>query len=131
MNLKKLIASLAGTLSNSSSLSVSQTVKPEDEIINRSNSNLGEPQSVQEIGSLWESPKGSKKLVLSVSARDLVDKSGSILSGVDPLRTKALAEKWLRIRPQGGRIFIDEAGHASTLIDDQLIYLGNVNNSLF
>ena len=131
VNLKKLIASLAGTLSNSSSLSVSQTVQPEDEIISRSNSNLGEPQSVQEIGSPWESPKGSKKLVLSVSARDLVDKSGSILSGVDPLRTKALAEKWLRIRPQGGRIFIDEAGHASTLIDDQVIYLGNVNNSLF
>lgn len=131
VNLKKLIASLAETISNPLSARVTQTGNPEDKIIGKGDSTIIESQSVQEIGSPWELPKGSRKLVLSVSARDLVDKSGSILSGVDPLRTKALAEKWLKIRPQGGRIFIDEDGHASTLIDDQLIYLGNVNSSLF
>lgn len=131
VNLKKLIASLAETISNPLSARVSKTSNPEDKIIGKGDSTIRESQSVQEIGSPWELPKGSRKLVLSVSARDLVDKSGSILSGVDPARTKALAEKWLKIRPQGGRIFIDENGHASTLIDDQLIYLGNVNSSLF
>ncbi len=131
VNLKKLIASLAETISNPLSVRVSQTGNSEDMIIGKGDSTIRESQSVQEIGSLWELKKGSRKLVLSVSARDLVDKSGSILSGVDPLRTKVLAEKWLTIRPQGGRIFIDDDGHASTLIDDQLIYLGNVNSSLF
>ena len=131
VNLKKLIASLAETISNPLSVRVSQSGNSEDMIIGKGDSTIRESQSVQEIGCLWELKKGSRKLVLSVSARDLVDKSGSILSGVDPLRTKALAEKWLKIRPQGGRIFIDEDGHASTLIDDQLIYLGNINSSLF
>ena len=72
-------------------------------------------------------PKGSKKIVLSVSSRDLVDtKNGTVLKRADSTQTKALAEKWLAIRPQGGRIFIDIEGHASTLIDDRLVYLGNV-----
>jgi hypothetical protein len=83
--------------------------------------------SVQEAGTLWEHPKGNKKIVLSVSSRDLVDtKNGKLLEKADPTRTKELAERWLKIRPQGGRVFIDSDGHASTLIDDRLVYLGNV-----
>jgi hypothetical protein len=53
-------------------------------------------------------------------------KNGKLLEKVDPARTKELAVKWLKIRPQGGRIFIDSHGNATTLIDDRLIYLGNV-----
>ena len=57
---------------------------------------------------------------------DLVDaKNGKLLEKADPARTKEFAEKWLKMRPQGGRVFIDSEGHASTLIDDRLVYLGN------
>jgi hypothetical protein len=98
-----------------------------DEIENQANLKTVRLLSVQETGTLWGHPKGSKKIVLSVSSRDLVDtKNGKLLQKVDPVRTKELAEKWLKIRPQGGRIFIDSEGHASTLIDDRLVYLGNV-----
>ena len=65
--------------------------------------------------------------MLSVSYRDLVDTmNGKLLEEADSASTKELTEKWLKISPQGGRIFIDSEGHASTLIDERLVYLGNV-----
>ena len=127
INLKNLVASLAVSPAEPSNPSVMRLDERSGDIKNHAKKNTTKLQSIQEAGSLWEHPKGNKKIVLSVSSRDLVDtKNGKLLEKADPTRTKELAEKWLKIRPQGGRIFIDSAGNASTLIDDRLVYLGNV-----
>lgn len=127
INLKNLVASLALPLSETTNLNVMKIDEQSDDIKGQAKENTAKLLSVQEEGTLWERPKGNKKIVLSVSSRDLVDtKNGKLLEKADPSRTKELAEKWLKIRPQGGRVFIDSDGHASTLIDDRLVYLGNV-----
>jgi hypothetical protein len=127
INLKNLVASLALPLAETSNLNAMKIDERSDDIKNQAKENTAKLLSVQEAGTLWEHSKGNKKIVLSVSSRDLVDtKNGKLLEKADPTRTKELAEKWLKIRPQGGRIFIDSEGHASTLIDDRLVYLGNV-----
>ena len=127
INLKNLVASLALPLAETSNLNAMKIDERSDDIKSQAKENTAKLLSVQEAGTLWDHPKGNKKIVLSVSSRDLVDtKSGKLLEKADPARTKELAERWLKIRPQGGRIFIDSDGHASTLIDDRLVYLGNV-----
>ena len=127
INLKNLVASLALPLAETSNLIAMKIDERSDDIKSQAKENTAKLLSVQEAGTLWDHPKGNKKIVLSVSSRDLVDtKNGKLLEKADPSRTKELAEKWLKIRPQGGRIFIDSDGHASTLIDDRLVYLGNV-----
>jgi DNA repair exonuclease SbcCD ATPase subunit len=129
-NLQSLVASLAEPLAkfverDLKSIKMNSQNNDIKSIAKEITANLS---TVQEVGMLWERPKGNKKIVLSVSARDLVDtKNGRLLENADPSKTKELAMKWLKIRPQGGRVFIDSAGHASTLIDDRLVYLGNVN----
>ena len=127
INLKNLVASLALPLAETSNLNAMKIDERSDDIKSQAKENTAKLLSVQEAGTLWDHPKGNNKIVLSVSSRDLVDtKNGKLLEKADPSRTKELAEKWLKIRPQGGRIFIDSDGHASTLIDDRLVYLGNV-----
>ena len=129
ISLKNLVASLAQPLAiriERDLLAMKIDERGKD-IESQAKENSAKLQSAQEAGTLWAHPKGNKKIVLSVSSRDLVDaKNGKLLEKADPTRTKELAEKWLKIRPQGGRIFIDSEGHASTLIDDRLVYLGNV-----
>ena len=127
INLKNLVASLALPLAETSNLNAMKIDERRDDIKSQAKENTAKLLSAQEAGTLWDHPKGNKKIVLSVSSRDLVDtKNDKLLERADPSRTKELAEKWLKIRPQGGRIFIDSEGHASTLIDDRLVYLGNV-----
>ena len=127
INLKNLVASLATPLAETSNLNAMKIDERSQDIKGQAKENTAKLLSAQEAGTLWDHPKGSKKIVLSVSSRDLVDtKNGKLLEKADPSRTRELAEKWLKIRPQGGRIFIDSDGHASTLIDDRLVYLGNV-----
>lgn len=127
LSLKNLVASLASPIDDTSISNAMRIDERSEDIINEAKQNTAKLLSIQEVGAIWDRPKGNKKIVLSVSSRDLVDtKNGTVLEKADPVQTKALAEKWLAIRPQGGRIFIDSDGHASTLIDDRLIYLGNV-----
>ena len=127
INLKNLVSSFALSKDETLNLKALRIDERSEDIRNQAKENTSKLLSVQEIGSLWDRPKGNKKIVLSVSSRDLVDtKNGTVLENANPAQTKALAEKWLAIRPQGGRIFIDSEGHASTLIDDRLVYLGNV-----
>lgn len=127
LSLKNLVASLASPIDDTFNLNAMRIDERSEDIRNEAKQNTAKLLSVQEVGTLWDRSKGNKKIVLSVSSRDLVDtKNGTVLEKADPVQTKALAEKWLAIRPQGGRIFIDSDGHASTLIDDRLVYLGNV-----
>ena len=127
INLKNLVASLALPVTESPYSNGMRITEQSEDHKSQPSENKDKLLSVQEVGTLWEHPKGNKKVVLSVSSRDIVDtKSGKLLEKADPIRTKELAEVWLKIRPQGGRIFIDSEGHASTLIDERLVYLGNV-----
>jgi myosin heavy subunit len=131
INLKNLVASLALPLDETAALNELRNDERRDQVNGQAKQRTAKLPSIQEAGTLWEQPKGNKKVVLSVSSRDLVDiKNGKLLEKADPTRTKELAEKWLKIRPQGGRVFIDSDGHASTLIDDRLVYLGNVTGLL-
>jgi len=127
INLKNLVASLALPIIQASNLSTTKKNDRGDDNKGQAKEDTAKLLSDSGVGELWEHPKGNKKIVLSVSSRDLVDtKNGNLLEKADPDKTKELAEKWLKIRPQGGRIFIDSEGNASTLIDDRLVYLGNV-----
>jgi hypothetical protein len=127
INLKNLVASLALPIIQASNLSTTKKNERGDDNKSQAMEDTAKLLSDSGVGELWEHPKGNKKIVLSVSSRDLVDtKNGNLLEKTDPGKTKELAEKWLKIRPQGGRIFIDSEGNASTLIDDRLVYLGNV-----
>jgi chromosome segregation ATPase len=79
------------------------------------------------VGGIWTKEKGKKKLILSVKQRDLIDPvTDEPVNSIDSESRKKLAEQWLRIRPSGGRIFIDDQGNASTLLGENLIYLGNL-----
>jgi hypothetical protein len=131
INLKNLVTSLALPLNDSSNQSEMKIDNRFDEIKSQTREKSALVSSVQDAGTLWDHPKGNKKIVLSVSSGDLVDtKNGRLLEKADPTMRKEFAERWLKIRPQGGRVFIDSEGHASTLIDDRLIYLGNVTGLL-
>lgn len=77
------------------------------------------------IGTVWTKDKGKLRITLSVRERDLIDpRTGLPISAIENSRRKELAEEWLKIRPSGGRIFVDEQGCACTLLNDNLIYLG-------
>jgi hypothetical protein len=115
--IEKIIASLAGSISNTND--DSPNIQPRK--IQPRNARL-------EVGNAWNKAKGKKKITLSVGRRDLIDpKTSEPLEGISEEFRIGLAEDWLRIRPSGGRVFIDEDGHASTLIGEELIYLGNIS----
>lgn len=86
------------------------------------------PVKDHEVGEPWPFEKGKRKMTLSIANRDLFDpKSGEAVSEIPVSKRQELAELWLKIRPTGGRIFIDGDGYACTLIGDEQIYLGNIN----
>jgi hypothetical protein len=79
------------------------------------------------VGAIWPYEKGQRKLTLSIAKRDILDfKSGEPIADVDSEDRTRLAETWFKVRPSGGRVFVDAEGQASTLIGDDLIYLGNL-----
>jgi hypothetical protein len=84
-----------------------------------------------EPGSLWTGEKGARRLTLSVNFRELYDtKSGELLSEKYGTLATELAQEWLRIKPQGGRVFVDSAGVATAFQGENLIFLGRVTFEL-
>lgn len=84
-----------------------------------------------EPGSVWTGEKGARRLTLSVNFRELYDtKTGELLSEKYGSVATELAQEWLRIKPQGGRIFVDSAGIATAFQGENLIYLGKVTFEL-
>lgn len=82
-----------------------------------------------EVGSVWNKPKGKRKITLSVARRDLVDsKTSKPIDYISEESRMEIAEDWLRVRPTGGRVFVDEEGDAATLIGESLVYLGNISD---
>ena len=76
-------------------------------------------------GAIWLGQKGSHRLTLSVNFRELYDtKTGALLRETYGAAATELAAEWLEIKPQGGRVFIDEDGTATSYRGEELIYLG-------
>lgn len=97
--------------------------KPEQEVIS-SEINL-------DPGSIWSGEKGARRLTLSVNFRELYDtKTGELLSEKYGDVATELAQDWLRIKPQGGRVFVDSAGVATAFQGEHLIYLGKITFEL-
>jgi hypothetical protein len=118
--IEKIIASLAGTLS------IINEDAPKKQI---NKAKLKHPRP--EVGSLWNRPKGKRKITLSVGKRDLVDsKTSKPLDYISEESRMEIAEDWLRVRPTGGRVFVDEEGDATTLLGEDLVYLGNIADFL-
>lgn len=71
--------------------------------------------------------RGTRVLKLSPKYRDLLIPGKTDTLGQrfgSPARV--LAAVWLRKRPSGGRVWVDDVGRATTLIDDELTYLGSI-----
>jgi len=118
--IEKIIASLAGTLS---------IINEESPQKQTRKAQLKNPRP--KVGSLWDKPKGKRKITLSVGKRDLVDsKTSKPLDYISEESRMELAEDWLRVRPTGGRVFVDEEGNAVTLIGESLVYLGDISDFL-
>jgi hypothetical protein len=82
-------------------------------------------------GSIWPGEKGSRRLTLSVNFRELYDtKTGVLLSEKHGVAATLLAKSWLEIKPQGGRIFVDEEGLATAYRGEDLIFMGAVGFQL-
>ena len=82
-----------------------------------------------ETGSVWTKPKGKRKITLSVARRDLVDsKTNKPIDYISEESRIEIAEDWLRVRPTGGRVFLDEDGNAATLLGESLVYLSNISD---
>jgi hypothetical protein len=82
-------------------------------------------------GSIWTGEKGSRRLTLSVNFRELYDtKTGTLLRDTHGEAATQLAQSWLDIKPQGGRIFVDESGIATAYRGEDLIYMGTVDFAL-
>jgi len=114
--IEKLIASLAGTLS---------TINEDSP--NKQNQKTQLKITRPEVGSLWNKPKGKRKITLSVGKRDLVDpKTSKPIDYISESSRMEIAEDWLAVRPSGGRVFVDEDGDAATLLGESLVYLGNI-----
>lgn len=78
-------------------------------------------------GENWPGEKGSRRLTLSVNFKELYDtKSGELLKEKFGDSASELAREWLAIKPQGGRIFVDESGNATAYRGEDLIFLGKV-----
>lgn len=79
-------------------------------------------------GSLWPGEKGGRRLTLSVNFRELYDtKTGLPLSEKHGEAATQLANSWLAIKPQGGRIFVDEDAVATAYRGEDLIYMGKID----
>jgi myosin heavy subunit len=114
--IEKLIASLAENLSKANEDSPKKLANK----IPRKNLS-------SEVGSIWNKPKGKRKITLSVAKRDLVDSRSSEPIDYIPEESRIeMAEEWLLVRPSGGRVFVDDEGNASTLLGESLVFLGNI-----
>ena len=114
--IEKLIASLAGNISKANKDSPKKLAHK-----------VPLKKISSETGSIWNKPKGKRKITLSVAKRDLVDSRTSEPIDYIPEKSRIeMAEEWLLVRPSGGRVFVDDEGNACTLLGESLVYLGNI-----
>ena len=78
-------------------------------------------------GDIWPfEEKGDWRLTLSPASRQIYDtKSNESLQDKFGEVVGPLAADWLKIKPGGGRVFVDSYGNAVGFHGDKLIYLGS------
>ena len=82
-----------------------------------------------EIGGLWPYPRGTYRLTLSPRFNELYfPRSSTLLSDLLGEYAKTIATNWLKIRNTGGRVYVNESGHACTFSGENLIYLGKIED---
>jgi len=75
-------------------------------------------------GDVWVGKRGERVLTLSKVQQDLFDpETNRWLSKATP-GMRDVARQFLKIRPSGGRVWIDDSANAVTLIGGKLVYLG-------
>lgn len=81
-----------------------------------------------EIGDDWPFRKGEHRLTLSSRFKDIYLSDSSIfLSDLIGKSSKEMASNWLKLKPNGGPIWIDGYGHLTTYLGEKLCYLGKVS----
>jgi hypothetical protein len=88
-----------------------------------------EPEQVLPApGEPWPHPRGVDVWILSGARRSLVTYDGQLsLDEVLPGSVVArLIDSFLTIRPEGGRVWVNENGDATTYVDGVLTYLGRL-----
>ena len=84
---------------------------------------------VPEIGGLWPHPRGTYRLTLSPRFNELYfPRSSTLLSDLLGEDAKTIATNWLKIRNTGGRVYLNDSGHACTFSGENLIYLGKIED---
>jgi len=82
---------------------------------------------IPEVGRTWPYKRGSIRLTLSPRFKELyLPKSSILLSEIIGKDAISIAKDWLRVRPSGGRVFMNNSGFACTYIGEDLIYLGKI-----
>lgn len=84
-------------------------------------------------GAPWPFDRGSDTWVLSATHREMRRpgrRVGRLRDQIGSEAESAVVDAFLRIRPEGGRVFVDDDGDASTFIDGELVYLGMIPTGL-
>jgi hypothetical protein len=99
---------------------LARLMQPDSQVATEQESPFPEP------GQQWPFPRGREVWRLSGADRALTSADGlwSLDELLGPELADELVESFLEIRPEGGRIWVDEDGDAVTYIDKDLIYLG-------
>lgn len=79
-------------------------------------------------GDAWRYPRGTEQWRLSRAHHRMerLEDDLDLIKIVGPTAAKELVTRFLRIRPSGGRVWVDSDGDAVTYVDNKLVYLGRI-----
>lgn len=83
-------------------------------------------------GSRWHEQRGDDRWTLSQSSRSFVRHrdNRSLHELVGASEARVLVQQFLRVRPRGGRAWVDDEGNAVTLVEGDLVFLGNIGATI-
>ena len=79
-------------------------------------------------GQIWHRPHGRDRWRLSSATRTLtrLRDDAALSTIIGPADAKRTVDQFLRVRPSGGRVWVDEDGNAATPLDGKVVYLGHL-----
>lgn len=79
-------------------------------------------------GQVWHRPQGRDRWRLSPATRTLtrLRDNAALSTIISPADAKRTVDQFLRVRPSGGRVWVDEGGNAVALVDGNVVYLGHL-----
>lgn len=87
-----------------------------------------EDATLPEPGNPWPYERGAEEWTLSLAAHAMTRLGDGITLAelVGKVSADSLIQRFFRIRPRGGRIWVDEGGDACTFVEGELVYLGRL-----